>query len=100
MRQLNLFPPDIALQDGRIHGALPENTPIIVSNGVGVDSVALLIELRRLNIVPDAIITALVGRELDWDDERVREEVQALQVFFRRKGARRHFGPASRALAS
>ncbi len=46
MRQLNLFPPDITLQDGHIRGPLPPNTPIIVSNGVGVDSVALLIELH------------------------------------------------------
>ncbi|HFE67605.1 MAG TPA: hypothetical protein ENJ93_10115, partial [Chloroflexi bacterium] len=63
MRQLSLFPPEITLQNGRICGPLPENSPIIVSNGVGVDSIALLIELHRLNIVPDAIVTALVGRE-------------------------------------
>jgi len=62
MRQLSLFPPEITLQDGRICGPLPLDTPIIVSNGVGVDSVALLVELRRLNIIPDAIVTALVGR--------------------------------------
>ncbi len=47
MRQLSLFPPEITLQNGRIHGPLPEDTPVILSNGVGVDSVALLIELRR-----------------------------------------------------
>ncbi len=71
MRQLSLFPPEITLRNGHfgklsagcIHGPLPEDTPVIVSNGVGVDSVALLIELHRLNIVPDAIVTALVGRE-------------------------------------
>ncbi|MCP4424909.1 MAG: hypothetical protein GY803_10480, partial [Chloroflexi bacterium] len=70
MRQLNLFPPDITLQDGRICGPLPENTPIIVSNGVGVDSVALLIELHCHNIVPDAIVTALVGREWFGNEHR------------------------------
>ena len=62
-RQLSLFPSEVALQNGRIRGLLPKNAPIIVSNGVGVDSVALLIELHRRNIVPDAIVTALVGRE-------------------------------------
>ncbi|MCP4428472.1 MAG: hypothetical protein GY803_28645 [Chloroflexi bacterium] len=54
MRQLSLFLPEITLQNGRLHGSLPQDTPIIVSNGVGVDSVALLIELHRHNIVPDA----------------------------------------------
>lgn len=62
MRQLSLFPPDITLHEGRLCGPLPHDTPLIVSNGVGVDSMALLIELRRLNIVPAAIVTALVGR--------------------------------------
>ena len=62
MRQLPLFPPAISLTDGRIVGPLPADAPIVVSNGVGVDSVALLIELRRLNIRPSAIVTALVGR--------------------------------------
>ncbi len=62
MRQLSLFPPEITLADGRIHGPLLPDAPIIVSNGVGVDSVALLIELRRRAITPDAILTALVGR--------------------------------------
>lgn len=70
MRQLSLFPPEITLQNGRIHGPLPKDTPIIVSNGVGVDSVALLIELHRLNIVPDAIVTALVGREWFGNEHR------------------------------
>lgn len=64
MRQLRLFPPENVLENGRIHGPLPVGAPIIVSNGVGVDSVALLIELRRRAICPDAIVTALVGR--DW----------------------------------
>lgn len=62
MRQLRLFPPEIVLENGRIHGPLPPDAPIIVSNGVGVDSVALLIELRRRAIIPDAILTVLVGR--------------------------------------
>ena len=64
MRQLSLFPPEIVLENGRLRGPLSPDAPIIVSNGVGVDSVALLIELRRQEIRPDAIITALVGR--DW----------------------------------
>ena len=71
MAQLKLFERNIFLQDGhfdrlsagRIDGPLPPHSPIIVSNGVGVDSVAMLVELRRLNIIPDAIVTALVGRE-------------------------------------
>lgn len=62
--QLSLFPPDVILTNGAVCGPLPANAPIIVSNGVGVDSVAMLIELHRLNIIPDAIVTALVGR--DW----------------------------------
>ncbi|MFQ5401719.1 MAG: hypothetical protein ACE5E7_19235 [Anaerolineae bacterium] len=69
-RQLSLFPPDITLQNGRIRGPLSEDAPVIVSNGVGVDSVALLIELRRRNIVPDAIVTALVGREWFGNEHR------------------------------
>ncbi|HUM67611.1 MAG TPA: hypothetical protein PLK31_02030 [Chloroflexota bacterium] len=59
---LSLFPPEITVQHGRICGPLPEDAPIIVSNGVGVDSVAMLVALRRLDIMPDAIATALVGR--------------------------------------
>ena len=63
MRQLSLFPPETELENGRVCGPLPIGAPIIVSNGVGVDSVALLIELRRRDIRPDAIVTALVGRD-------------------------------------
>ena len=62
MRQLSLLPQETWLQNGRFTTPLPANAPIIVSNGVGVDSVALLVELHRLNVVPDAIVTALVGR--------------------------------------
>ena len=62
MRQLPLFPPTVVLSDGRLRGPLPEGSPVVVSNGVGVDSAAMLIELRRLNIIPDAIVTALVGQ--------------------------------------
>jgi hypothetical protein len=62
MRQLPLFPPTVTLTDGRLHGPLPAGSPVIVSNGVGVDSIAMLIELRRLNIIPDAVVTALVGQ--------------------------------------
>jgi hypothetical protein len=61
--QLKLFERNIFLENGRIDGPLPPHSPIIVSNGIGVDSVAMLVELRRLNIIPDAIVTALVGRE-------------------------------------
>lgn len=84
MRQLNLFPPEITIQHGHfgkpnavgplsagcICGPLPEDTPVIVSNGVGVDSVAMLVELRRLGIIPDAIVTALVGREWFGNEHR------------------------------
>ncbi len=63
MRQLPLFPPVITLAEGRICGPFPADAPVIVPNGVGIDSVALLIELRRLNIRPSAIVTALVGRD-------------------------------------
>jgi hypothetical protein len=70
MRQLSLFPPEIVMENGRLHGSLPPDAPIIVSNGVGVDSVALLIELRRLNVFPDAIVTALVGREWCGNEHR------------------------------
>ena len=70
MRQLRLFPPEIVWENGRLRGPLPPNTPIIVSNGVGVDSVALLIELRRQQIRPDAIVTALVGREWYGNEHR------------------------------
>lgn len=62
MRQLSLFSQDLWLQNGRLADLLPPDAPIIVSNGVGVDSVALLVELHRLSVVPDAIVTALVGR--------------------------------------
>ena len=62
MRQLSLFSQDLWLQNGRLAEPLPPDAPIIVSNGVGVDSVALLVELHQLSVVPDAIVTALVGR--------------------------------------
>ena len=63
MRQLPLFPLAITLTPGRIVGPLPASAPIVVSNGVGIDSVALLIELHHLNIRPTTIVTALVGRD-------------------------------------
>lgn len=50
------------LTRGGIVGPLAQGAPIIVSCGMGVDSVAMLVELRRLNIRPDAIITAMVGK--------------------------------------
>jgi hypothetical protein len=62
MRQLALFPPLVQFDDGRIQGPLPEGAPVIVSNGVGVNSVAMLLLLHRLGITPDAVVTALVGR--------------------------------------
>lgn len=77
-RQLSLFPPEITLQNGRLCGPLPNHTPIVVSSGGGVDSVALLIELYRLNIVPDAIVTALVGR--DWFGNEHRRFYEYLPI--------------------
>ena len=62
MRHMSLLPQETWLQNGRFTTPLPAETPIIVSNGVGVDSVALLVELHRLNVVPDVIVTALVGQ--------------------------------------
>lgn len=55
--------------DGRIDGTLG-NAPIIVSNGVGDDSMAMLLELHRLGIRPDAIVTALVGRNWFGNEHR------------------------------
>lgn len=64
MRQLSLLPQETWLRNGRFTTILPAaDAPIVVSNGVGVDSVASLVELYRLNVVPDAIVTALVGRD-------------------------------------
>jgi hypothetical protein len=62
MQQLSLFPPLVQFDHGRIQGPLLEDAPVIVSNGVGVNSVAMLVLLRRLGIRPNAIVTALVGR--------------------------------------
>jgi hypothetical protein len=78
MRQLSLFPPEVTLQHGRVCGPLPVDTPVIVSNGAGVDSVALLIELHRHNIVPDVIVTALVGR--DWFGNEHRRFYEYLPI--------------------
>lgn len=65
MNQARLFPADIGspirFENGRITGPIGE-APIIVSLGVGVDSVAMLVEMQRRGIRPDAIITALVGQ--------------------------------------
>lgn len=67
MNQPRLFPAHIGtpitFDNGRISGPLDNaQAPIIVSLGVGVDSVAMLIELQRRRVRPDAIITALVGQ--------------------------------------
>jgi hypothetical protein len=62
MQQLSLFPPLVQFDHGRIQGPLPEDAPVIVSNGVGANSMAMLLLLHRLGITPDAIVTALVGR--------------------------------------
>jgi hypothetical protein len=62
MQQLSLFPSLVQFNHGRIQGPLPEGAPVIVSNGVGVNSMALLLLLHRLGITPDAVVTALVGR--------------------------------------
>lgn len=65
MNQPRLFPyhigAPIQFENGRIVGPLDE-APIIVSLGVGVDSVAMLVEMQRRGIRPDTIITALVGQ--------------------------------------
>lgn len=65
MDQLRLFASDIAspvlFRDGRIDGPLGTDAPIIVSLGVGEDSVAMLVEMRARGVRPDAIVTALVG---------------------------------------
>jgi hypothetical protein len=62
VQQLSLFPPLVQFDHGRIQGPLPEDAPVAVSNGVGVNSMAMLLLLHRLGITPDAIVTALVGR--------------------------------------
>jgi hypothetical protein len=63
--QLRLLGPEVGAPvqfvDGRIDGPIGK-APVIVSNGVGTDSVAMLIEMQRRGIVPDHIITALVGQ--------------------------------------
>lgn len=65
MSQLRLLAPEVGAPvqfvDGRIDGPIGK-APVIVSNGVGTDSVAMLIEMQRRGIVPDHIITALVGQ--------------------------------------
>ncbi|MCC6606244.1 MAG: hypothetical protein IT327_23760 [Anaerolineae bacterium] len=50
MRQLSLLPQETWLQNGRFTTPLPADAPIIVSNGVAVDCVALLVELHRAQI--------------------------------------------------
>jgi hypothetical protein len=77
-RQLPLLPPEITLTDGRLSGPLPVDSPLIVSNGVGVDSVALLIALQQRGIVPQAIVTALVGREWYGNEHRRFYEYQPI----------------------
>jgi hypothetical protein len=62
MQQLSLFPPLVQLNHGRIQGPLPKGAPVIVSNAVGVNSLAMLVLLHGLGITPDAVVTALVGR--------------------------------------
>lgn len=66
MSQLRLFPNSVGapvtFAGGRIVGPLAGSAPVIVSLGVGVDSVAMLVEMQQRGIRPDAIITALVGQ--------------------------------------
>lgn len=67
------------LDKGRVNGPLGD-APVIVSNGVGVDSVALLVELHRARIVPDAIVTALVGQgEYGNEHRRFYEYIPVLE---------------------
>lgn len=65
MKQLFLISPNeifqCAIENGRIDGPLGDDAPVIVSNGVGTDSMAMLIELSKNGVVPDAVVTALVG---------------------------------------
>jgi hypothetical protein len=77
MRQLALLP-DTTFSNGRIVGPLGVDAPIIVSNGVGDDSMAMLIELHRLGLRPDAVVTALVGR--DWFGNEHRRFYEYLPI--------------------
>jgi hypothetical protein len=56
--QIELFP---VSTPGRIE--LPEGSPIVVCYGAGVDSTAMLIELHKAGLRPDAITFADVGSE-------------------------------------
>ena len=56
--QAELFP---TYRPGRIE--LPEGSPVVVCYGGGVDSTAMLIELHKAGIRPDAITFADVGSE-------------------------------------
>ena len=38
-------------------------SPLVVSYGAGVDSTAMLVGLRRLGVVPDAVLFADTGGE-------------------------------------
>ncbi|MBE2198105.1 MAG: hypothetical protein IAE79_05805 [Anaerolinea sp.] len=77
MRQLSIFP-EMGFANGRIAGTLGSEAPIIVSNGVGDDSIAMLIELHRLGVRPDAVVTAMVGR--DWFGNEHRRFYEYLPI--------------------
>ncbi len=51
MRQLRLFPPEIVLENGRVCSPLPIGVSIIILNDIAVDSVTMLVDLRRRRMV-------------------------------------------------
>jgi len=61
--QGTLFPAIVEWSNGRFVSSLSPTAPLVVSLGVGTDSVAMLIEMKRRGVRPDAIVVALVGRD-------------------------------------
>jgi len=74
MNQLRLFSQReiyaCPIENGRILGPLADGAPVIVSNGMGSDSMAMLVESSRIGLTPDAIVTALVGRSWFGNENR------------------------------
>ncbi|MCG3207178.1 MAG: hypothetical protein FOGNACKC_00778 [Anaerolineae bacterium] len=62
-RQLPLFDLPVRLENGAIVGPLPAGSPLVVSYGIGTDSTALIVELQRRGIRPDAILFSNPGNE-------------------------------------
>lgn len=61
-RLVNPHTPPLSFSNGRLDGPLGA-APLVVSLGLGVDSIALLIGLKRLGIRPCLIVFAHVGNE-------------------------------------